>query len=464
MAREPSSTASVRWDVQRFAGNTFAFAGELSDWEREHVRKLIQGDGGQLVEEITPTLDFLVLTRPKRLTEPARKLAIRLNKTGGAQIQILESEAFYDLFHPDVELAKALLRAGTAGCERLRLLRWLIQKPLDLRGLDLRGIQVRIRRMSFRGLDLDGADLRGADLSGAEIERICDARMDMAILRDCECQGLLVGCNLQGADLSEAKLQGTSLERSDLTGANLKGMNGYRLGAAGTCFRSANLQKAYLLEAQLAGADFTGACLHQAQPSRAKLADAKLQGADLREADLTQSNLQGADLTDADLRGASLVEADLRRARIDGANFEGANVAGANLAGLDTSRARGLQEALSAGGASGSGPHLQQLDQLAVQTFRLRIAFYLELPKGNRFQCECVSTSKGKSLYNRSNTSPFYQSQAATVAGVLCDWRRRWPDAQLDPKSITGRADGVALTAGQLRKLVDAAWDEVSAS
>ena len=106
-----------------------------------------------------------------------------------------------------------------------------------------------------------------------------------------------------------ANLQGAYLEEANLEGANLRG---------------ANLQGAYLEEANLEGADL----------QRANLRGAYLQGAYLEEA-----NLRGANLQEANLRGANLRKADLQRANLRGANLQGAYLEEANLRGANLEEA-----------------------------------------------------------------------------------------------------------------------------
>ncbi|NEN89859.1 MAG: tetratricopeptide repeat protein [Okeania sp. SIO3H1] len=92
---------------------------------------------------------------------------------------------------------------------------------------------------------------------------------------NCELSGAgLVLANLQGANLKGANLSGANLSRANLTGANLTGAN-----LAGTSLFGANLT----------GANLTGA---------------NLAGTDLRSAYLT-----GANLTDVDLKNAFLLGA-----------------------------------------------------------------------------------------------------------------------------------------------------------
>ncbi len=119
--------------------------------------------------------------------------------------------------------------------------------------------------------------------------------------------------SFQGVDLERAYLYNT-----DLTGANLARAN----------LRKADLSIAYLSRADLRGGDLSGADL-----SDAHLSGANLTGADLSEADLGDSDLQGADLTGANLKGANLIGADLTGANLLQADLTGAKLKGALLKG-----------------------------------------------------------------------------------------------------------------------------------
>ena len=81
-------------------------------------------------------------------------------------------------------------------------------------------------------------------------------------------------------------------------------------------FQCADLRRATLCYADLAGADLR----------YANLCDANLAGANLRYA-----NLAGANLRCANLRGANLCGADLRAADLAGADLAGADLCDANL-------------------------------------------------------------------------------------------------------------------------------------
>jgi len=88
----------------------------------------------------------------------------------------------------------------------------------------------------------------------------------------------LLGADLQGANLKRADLYSANLQEADLRGANLTG--------------------AYLEDANLRGADLSGANL-----TRAKLTGANLRGAYFERSDLRGADLRGARFGDADLRG-----------------------------------------------------------------------------------------------------------------------------------------------------------------
>jgi hypothetical protein len=123
----------------------------------------------------------------------------------------------------------------------------------------------------------------------------------------------LIGANLQSADLGGVNLQEAFLGKANLRGADLAGIN---------------LQGAYLTRANLRGADLIGGHLQLA----------KLEGADLRGAYMGSVNLEGADmrgvlLVGADIRLANLQDVDLSYANLLGSYLSDANLLGVSLAG-----------------------------------------------------------------------------------------------------------------------------------
>ena len=164
-------------------------------------------------------------------------------------------------------LASALTVAG--------LLEGGEQPPVDLRHL--------------HPLQLLGADLRGAILD--------DARLDGIFLARVKLQGAeLWGAQLEEADFSDSQLHVTEFPWAQLYYANFSG---------------AQLQGADFSNAQLQGANFSGAELQAVNFNGAQLQGADFSSAQLQDANFTNAQLHGAILVDADLSGARLVDAQL---------------------------------------------------------------------------------------------------------------------------------------------------------
>ena len=141
----------------------------------------------------------------------------------------------------------------------------------------------------------------------------------------------LASTSLQRAFLTDADLAGADLSYADLADANLGGANLAHAYLTGADLARAFLGSADLAGAYLPGADLTGAYLTCADLTDANLTDANLTGADLTRAQLAGANLTGAQLAGANLTGAQLARADLTRADLTGANLFDANLADADL-------------------------------------------------------------------------------------------------------------------------------------
>jgi hypothetical protein len=142
----------------------------------------------------------------------------------------------------------------------------------------------------------------------------------------------LVGANLKGANLSDAQLVGTNLSNAVLQGmylrrANLKGAN----------LKDSKVQAAYLSDADLMGANLNGAKLQGTTFHDATMSGAYLISAHLQEANLNGTNLQGAILRNADMRGA----------RLTGTWLQGTDLSSADLTPLPGVEATQLKEELA---------------------------------------------------------------------------------------------------------------------
>ncbi|WP_228052033.1 pentapeptide repeat-containing protein [Sphaerospermopsis aphanizomenoides] len=130
---------------------------------------------------------------------------------------------------------------------------------------------------NLRGIILSGSTLDFANLQGSDLS---DAKLIGAILRCAELQNT----NLSGADLSDSDLCSGHLENSNLRDAVLRG---------------AILKFAKLQNTNLSGADLSGSDLHGGYLENANFSGAKLRGTNLKGVKLENTDFSGADLTDA---------------------------------------------------------------------------------------------------------------------------------------------------------------------
>lgn len=135
---------------------------------------------------------------------------------------------------------------------------------------------------------------------------------------------LLVGADLQRANLQNAYLGGIALPKADFFRADLSSASFKKGHAQGAQFYEARLARTRFTGAKLAKANFFGADLSRADLSGAKLPGASFIEATARRAVFRNTVLENAKFTSADLRGANFGGADL-----SGATFQDARLAGA---------------------------------------------------------------------------------------------------------------------------------------
>jgi uncharacterized protein YjbI with pentapeptide repeats len=188
---------------------------------------------------------------------------------------------------------------------------------LDLRGVDL--TEARLDRSTLNGVRLDRAQMAGADLRASTLNSV----------------------SLSDADLSDARLDGSTLndvrlDRAEMAGANLRAaeLNSVSLTAADlsrVCLAGATLNEARLDGAQMVAANLAGLVGRMVNMADVNAPGASLIRAQLPNADLRRIDLRRADLRWVNLRGASLVDADLSRAKLHGADLSAADLSGAAL-------------------------------------------------------------------------------------------------------------------------------------
>jgi uncharacterized protein YjbI with pentapeptide repeats len=204
------------------------------------------------------------------------------------------------------------------------------EPSLVLRGRDLR--YARLDRTDLHQSDLTGADLNGASLVGADLRRVLLQCSDVSRLILGEDRNAAKCPSARGANLTRAKLKDARMAGIDLTGARLEeaDLEGAELAyatLAGASFYAAHLERADLTGGVWAqGANFATASLQGADLAGARLAGADFTSAGLQGASLIHGRLIGATLRDADLEGA-----DLSRARLQGSDLSGAKIRAADL-------------------------------------------------------------------------------------------------------------------------------------
>ena len=160
------------------------------------------------------------------------------------------------------------------------------QEPgVFLRGLVLR--EATLTQSDLRGAELDGADLTDTELNETILlnARLPDAILQRANLTD----AILIRAVLERADLSEAVLVDAVLERTNLIDAKLINAN----------LRNAHLAQVIAIRTNLKGADLTEANLYGAIFEDANLTHAIFSKAHFLRAYLVGANLSGADLSTA---------------------------------------------------------------------------------------------------------------------------------------------------------------------
>ena len=231
------------------------------------------------------------------------------------------------------------------------------QPSLNLRGRDLRF--ARFDRTDLHQADLTGANLDGASLVGADLRGVwlsC-ADLNALLLSDSRRAGQCAsarGANLSKARLAEAKMAGVDLRLAKLDEAQLDGAQAGHAILSGASFASARLD----------GADLSGAWLHGANFIVASLQGADLSGAKLEGAYFTSAAMQGASLALAGLEGASLRDAELEGANLAMARLAGADLSGAKLQGSDM---RGAMVWRALPPTGGDVPAFADMAQIVIQ-------------------------------------------------------------------------------------------------
>ena len=148
----------------------------------------------------------------------------------------------------------------------------------------------------------------------------------------------LVRADLSDANLSNANLSDSYLSRARLGNANLSGASLSHTDFSHAILIRANLSRANLLFANLSHAhlfraNFSNAYLFHANFSHTNLFCANLSDAYLFHANLSDANLSGANFSNANLSNVNLSDADLSGANLSSSNLSSADLSGTDLQG-----------------------------------------------------------------------------------------------------------------------------------
>src|SRR5262245_19935883 len=141
MARKRAAPAADGWDAPRLAGLTLAFAGDFEELDPRAEARRVKAEGGTVVKEVAPQVDYLIVGDRTRDREAIERLAAERDRQEGAHVAVLSERAYLALYSPTREQALAMFRAGAAGLKRWRrLCEFGPGAPVDLSGADLRGL------------------------------------------------------------------------------------------------------------------------------------------------------------------------------------------------------------------------------------------------------------------------------------------------------------------------------------
>ncbi len=179
---------------------------------------------------------------------------------------------------------------------------------LDLKGLCL--AEADVSSCNFIDCDLTGLDFRGANLSATTF---ITCKLDRAQCQSANAKGVVLvkECSLLEADLSQAQFNNCNFGASDMTGVRMVKTN----------LDGANLSDAKISQSDWRLATAVGALLRKTNIKNSLLAgvnfsNAILQHADLRGCDLRRSNLFATDMSRVKLDGDVQLEgALLKRSR-----------------------------------------------------------------------------------------------------------------------------------------------------
>jgi len=484
----PSGTGAMTLKLQ---DKTFCVAGKFDTYgndTRDAITAMITAEGGSIVDNVGPSIDYLLLKEPQGKSSHEKK-AVQLNLKGSS-ITILDPGQLRTMVTPSADDVDAWLRAGPAGHQRLdKTLEAMQFMPrfhrassfynvdgLDLHGQDLKGIPLRcvaldnanLKQAKAEFLDENSETLHFAyGYLSVEAEDAALGPLENSNLDGSKLHAIFVKldhCSCRDADLSFSALSGDRnpvIKNCDFTNAKLVKFHFGNPNFSGSTFQKSDLSRANIEGCTASGLDFRQARLQSTKAEKSDFERSDFTQADLSDAELMGCKFGKANLTKARFCNALLMHADFKGATLDGADFTGANVAGADFTGVNTSKVKGLPEKASR--VATAGPKLKELAGLLNQSARLDTSIEVRTATQS-----IVLTAKQWWHHTDATWAQAADPSAtvscnlgkATLENAMVATVNCWPEAVPQAHTIQVSASKLALTPKKLKQLALEAWYE----
>ncbi len=399
----------------RLRGQRVLFYGRFTYELLSRLEGIAGAQNARIVDIIGKSVNYLIVPKLSE-RKNIQKEAVLLNARG-ANIQILDADAFEKLITPTATDISTIIRDGKTGARFIAQAfgenedenpRGRPPSPAititgcNFDGLDLSGFN--FRRLAFKRCSFEGAALNGTEFGSAVDCNFSHAIGDAAIFRNIE-RSRFVKVILKGAEFV-GHLVGTNftdaiLERTSYSENPKQSQVVRRPMDAGPIFTRAVLCYAQFRDVIGTNSAFDLADLTCTTFNSCKLKRTKFSRAILKKTRFASCDLTQADMTEAQLIGAHLAEAKLHDACLIGADLADCNLRGADLSGTDLRNARNLDRNSIAAGSIGTA--LKELDVVATAAQRIRISFRVSASASDRNEEIHVTSYGGKyqSQWNR---------------------------------------------------------------
>jgi uncharacterized protein YjbI with pentapeptide repeats len=440
--------------LNKLAGKTVMFQGKFGYGEMERLKAMAEAQGGNVVEELDASVDFLVradLTGGKTVQKKAQSLNGK-----GASVQAVDANAFENVVKPSAEQVMALIRGG-AECAPL-LSKALAANHMVLQSISLGGMTGMTMGPAAAGVKVEGEKFEGLDLAGFDLSGIIFERCSFAGCRldktkigramDCDFTGCggesarfedVTGSSFRRAELRNSKF--TAYGKADFSEGILVGVEfscgEFQHGARnkivfpGCVFARSRLIRGLFRGVHLTEADFSGARMTGTIFIASEMEGTSFGGATLEKTSLIEAKLKDSDFSGSTLRDVNLAWADLTGAVFRDAQMDGCNLHGAMHTGVDFGAARRVEREIIYSG--GLGDALRELDQVGSKAQRISVSF--SLAGDGDEKGDVISTGTYGIVVNNQSTRLYYSPRHGggnisdgllNVAGTFCHRKVRF--------------------------------------